>query len=332
MNLALLFRARLNAGDYIINRRTAELLKKYTPMKKCKAYKGWKKIHNVAHLNKHFDGICICGGPALYPYFHSPKIYPLVDDIRQIKIPIYVIGVGLGVYFNKINGYAFTRKSLNTLKYISKYAPISVRDEYAYTVLKRNNIPVVFTGCPVLHYMDEKPTYRKTVKKIAFTPLTNIQNVNRNILIKQNNMLIHEIMRTFPDAKVTVVEHRGAETKVKGGHAHINISGNSLKIKVYKDYDMHIGFRLHGHLYFLSMHKPSYLITFDIRMKGMSASMKTDKSDRYYKHIMKGNDMKVWLSNIVSQSKNGFLQFNDVYKNIEERKKVMIEFLKENIK
>lgn len=41
-------------------------------------------------------------------------------------------------------------------------------------------------------------------------------------------------------------------------------------LKLYRECDLHIGSRLHAHLYFLSLRKPSFLTYVDDRMLGFS--------------------------------------------------------------
>ena len=57
------------------------------------------------------------------------------------------------------------------------------------------------------------------------------------------------------------------------GFEVINAAYEMKKISFYKEFDLHIGYRVHGHLDFLSRRKPSLLINEDGRGLGMVKSM-----------------------------------------------------------
>lgn len=111
----------------------------------------------------------------------------------------------------------------------------------------------------------------KNIKKIVFTPAAN------PIYCYQSMYLLKKLKEKFNDAEILVSFHRGLEgsqRKIAKFAKNLNIEiydahGAAFKLGIYDDFDLHIGYRVHAHIYFLSMRKPSYLIMEDSRGYGI---------------------------------------------------------------
>jgi hypothetical protein len=51
------------------------------------------------------------------------------------------------------------------------------------------------------------------------------------------------------------------------------------RIAFYRDMDLHVGYRVHAHVFFQAAHKPSFLLQEDTRGLGMSRALELDGSD-----------------------------------------------------
>ena len=89
-----------NAGDYLIKLRGKKLLEEFRPDREVVDYNAWEKFdqERLDEVNSS-KALVLLGGPALQSHMR-PIIYPMVDDLNEIKVPIAKIGIG----WNSING------------------------------------------------------------------------------------------------------------------------------------------------------------------------------------------------------------------------------------
>lgn len=144
------------------------------------------------------------------------------------------------------------------------------------------------TGCPVWYdteHLGEKMKIPDEINKIVFTTPAN------KIYLNQSMNVIELLAELFNDAKKYCSFHRGIEedeytSKSKElfykkiadeaeHHGFIvkNTSYDTNKLDFYQDCDLHVGYRVHGHLYFLAHRLPSILIEEDGRGRGANESL-----------------------------------------------------------
>ena len=160
------------------------------------------------------------------------------------------------------------------------------------------------TGCPVWYDLPSigKEVKKGEIKNIVFTTPASIRH------IWQNTKLLKMTRKTFPDARIVMTFHRGIwpdkHTSLKSGTGYLimcflakllvrkveirDVAYDLDRIDFYKDFDYHLGYRVHAHLYFLSKRLPSLLINEDGRGVGMVSSLNgeilnVDDSDLYNK-------------------------------------------------
>lgn len=281
-----------NIGDFLITERCGQLLKHHRPEHELIQLPHWKSLEEHIDLVNESSAIIINGGPGFQPHFY-PGIYKLMPNLKDIEVPIIPMGLGWkgvpGDYLT-LKNYRFSQKSMNALNRISNEVElISCRDYLTKEALKRNGINnVSMTGCPVWYDLDsigkniERP---KEIKKLVFTPAQD------HVFRLQSIKILKMLKGMFPDSELYCSFHRGIEADeftskadeknnmaIKReadelGYNVVDASYNLDKIKFYDGCDLHVGYRVHAHLYFLSKRKTSILLHEDGRGRGVSESL-----------------------------------------------------------
>jgi len=292
--------AKKNVGDFLITDRAIALLQYFASEYDFIIRPSWRKLEDVEFVNNS-KGIIILGGPAFHMNMY-PGVYKLVDNLEALKVPIYVLGGGWsGKPGDEITEklYQFTNSSRELLNKIENtYAGISCRDYPTERVLKNNDYNnITMTGCPAWYDLNSigKPfSPPKTIRKIVFTPPQNILYYNQSIKVLQF------IRKRYHTAETIVSFHRGlgkvdqytsetdaqntikiADAAVKMGAKVVDVSYNVNKIKFYEECDLHIGYRVHAHIYFSSKRLPSILIHEDGRGNGVTETLNSPGINAY---------------------------------------------------
>ncbi len=278
-----------NAGDYLITAKCRELLKKERPDHDLVQYGRWESLEDKLDVINQSQALILMGGPAVAPDFY-PNIYKLTKNLDDIKVPIVPMAVGWNNKKPNFDGmleFSFNQQSLPLLKrFAQNGVGISVRDSYTASILRRQGLDNVYlTGCASWYSPADFNQYIDRdyqVKSIAITPAQDARYAN---LSKQ---LMKKVQEIYPQADIVVAFHRGigkiddhTDADDARNTADLAEFAQSLGMRVedlsysfdhyqkYDDIDMHIGFRVHGHLYFLSHRKPSILVNEDGRGKAM---------------------------------------------------------------
>lgn len=141
------------------------------------------------------------------------------------------------------------------------------------------------TGCPAWYRLDLIENLHLREKNFLTNPEPVImvsdpafpQNVN------YMRVVLKTIHTAYPDARIKVLLHRGITdynkwmisklSQLKMHYEIENISGSSEGFKQYDSCDLHVGFRVHAHIYNLSMGTPSILINEDARGNGVNDAL-----------------------------------------------------------
>ena len=193
------------------------------------------------------------------------------------------------------------------------------------------------TGCPVWYSLPDigKSGKKSEIKRIVVTTPAGKH------LWKQSNQVLKAVKQQFPNAEIIYSFHRGifpgAGTPPRQGLSYIamsilgmiqgakiiDVSYNLDKIKFYDECDLHIGYRVHAHLYFLSKRIPSLLINEDGRGLGMTESLGQEDLN------INQPDLIDRLNQMISNHKSSnFNWFDKVYKQFDTHFEVMKGFLK----
>lgn len=366
----LLTGAKKNLGDFLIVHKCKELLTNHTGSNDFLELKRWEPLEpNLEKINK-TKAVIICGGPGYASHFY-PNIFPLTKKLTDIKVPIIPFGLGwCGQPMNYPERFRFTGKSLKALRFIHDSCSMSsCRDVITKNILNRYGFKnVIMTGCPVwydLQSLGKGFTPPSLVCKVA---LSFAQNP---IYYQLNIKLLKGIANLYSQCKQKVeliaVFHRGIQQDKHTnqqdasylqklikfcenyGYRVLDASYDVSKGDIYKECDVHIGFRVHAHLYCLSMRKPSFLLWEDGRGKGASESLGTRDFSAVQKwypfHLHKlitellfqfrvHNPLVInskSIDNIINylneQQNNSFSAFKDIGKIIDNHFKIMQSFL-----
>lgn len=296
MKFSVLSGAYINAGDFLIVDRSIKLLKNIYKECEIKVYERRKPLKQYLNEINKSDALIIAGGPAYMPNVY-PNIIPLVENLDEIKTKIVTLGLGwCGEYVNNkyiYNDYKFTEDTKKLLRrLLEDNENLSCRDWYTARVLKENGFSnVVMTGCPAWYDLNciNSCKIKKEVnipfKKICVSDPAKTQNAVQAI------QLVKYLKEKFKDANITFVFHRRDNKKIESseksektydiineemkrmGVQTVNISGSAEAFSIYDDCDLHIGFRVHAHIYNLSHRNLSLLIEEDGRGAGVNQAL-----------------------------------------------------------
>ena len=128
--------SKKNVGDYLIRDRAYELINNYAPSHSISQLEMVGNSLKEEHrdLIKESSAVIIAGGPAYKENFF-PNIYPSLEDILDMDIPIIPLGVGWnGKYLER---FSFTDDSKRMLKKIHSNIRFSgVRDIITKKLIK----------------------------------------------------------------------------------------------------------------------------------------------------------------------------------------------------
>ena len=338
--IVLLSGEKKNIGDFLITERARKLFAHLLD-DEIIILDRFKNLESDIDLINSARFLVLCGGPAYASDIYK-GIYPLVNDLRKIKVPIIPFGLGWCGRPSNPNEFRFNADSKMLLDNIhSTIENSSCRDDITASVLKNcgyNN--VTMTGCPVWYDVEsigKEFEIKNSIKKIVFTTAADPK------LIKQTYLLIKSVNKYFPDAEITMSYHRGIfpdkHTTYRATIGYLLMYGvaklvnRKIKIKdvayklekldFYDDCDFHIGYRVHAHLYFLSKRLPSMLINEDGRGKGMVQTMGLPIFNIEDKDVVAKVDRK-----LREYKDNNFDSFIEIGKYIDKQYNVMKGFIK----
>lgn len=295
MKISLLSGAYKNAGDYLIVNRTIGLLKHVNPDCDITVFQRNEALDNKLNEINQTDALVFAGGPA-YSKNVFPKRIPICKSLDDICIPVYTIGVGWHGHISSnrlvYSGYKFSQDTKEYISWLGKDASLSCRDWYSVKVLKNNGFKnTIMTGCPAwydiknIRHCTLKNDIQIPFKKICISDCGNPANLNQSFEI------VKYIRDKYPKSSIVYVFHRGINadkhtdestalhyksfTKrlTELGVNYKDISYSSDGFKIYDDCDLHIGMRVHAHIYNLSIRNVSILIEEDGRGTGVDEAL-----------------------------------------------------------
>ncbi|WP_431801168.1 polysaccharide pyruvyl transferase family protein [Halobacillus andaensis] len=276
-----------NSGDDLINKSLIDMLKKL---------KGEEITYDVfsyrdnqlADLTDMHQYKAVLA-PALRPSVErqDQTIFPLkrpllLDKARNHNIPVFAIGAGWGSYpgiFKQAKHQTLDQKDKAQLLYhfgqpgTAAKGWISCRDLTTEILLKNNGIQCKGTtgDCALfdVNKIGRKAKLPKVIKSIAVSLPHNQQHWEATY------QLALELKNTYScPIYLTVHGYYGEFSNIVNSnwnHNHfmiMDLSGGARNLSFYETIDVHIGFRLHAHIWFLRNRKPSLLIAEDGRGMG----------------------------------------------------------------
>ena len=346
MKIALLHGAKINAGDFLIKKRTEELLKFFYPKALIFEYFRNESIEQYMNQINECDIVILAGGPLL---IKGLKNFPLLSEYKKIKRPIIALGLGWFGQDSSVDhvyGYMLNEETKNLISKCSKYSFIGCRDYYSVDILRNIGIDKTkMTGCPAWYYLPEiwnddlKFSGLKNVKKICISDAARVDD-------KGVELSIIEFVRKFfgEDIEIAYVMHRDDwlefdEFKHELAKYNVNmqyISNSEDGFSIYDDCDIHIGFRVHAHIYNLSKRKYSILIEEDGRGNGVDDTLGLPRI-KAYKTVMVNNEIHKVPNNlakyqledcIMDYEFNDYIRLRNAFKLMAQYFNVMSDFIK----
>ncbi|OOE47603.1 hypothetical protein BZG11_15455, partial [Salinivibrio kushneri] len=203
----------------------------------------------------------------------ATKQYPYIKKLLSSNIPLYVISAGTAVPINVIDKAITSGLSLETKKCLQDL------DKKAVVFGTRGYLSQLFmekVGSKRSHFTGDIAFYDKKWSEQAFRVGYSIKKIvisdphYAGKYINALEKLVDEISETFPKAELTIALH-GNESIARKFAENRNISYKRIYedkqdgLNIYDDADLHVGFRVHGHVSMLKRRKYSYLLEQDGR-------------------------------------------------------------------
>jgi hypothetical protein len=212
-----------------------------------------------------------------------PSLYRLFSDLDRLP-EFYPVGCSFQhpiASQKSFDTYEYNRETIDFLQFIVKRSgPLPCRDQLIVDMLQRYDIPALYSGDLVLfdkNYLNTLFTPPETVESVVFT-------IQHHAKYREQSFKVLEVIRDqFPEAKKYVSFHSKvgpypreiADFAVGMGFDELHLYGDASNLDIYDNIDLHIGYRLHGHISFLRRRKPSVLLVEDARSFGFARTQGT---------------------------------------------------------
>lgn len=318
INIILLGGAYKNSGDYLIEKRAHGLIREVFPLAHIDRIARNEISSNIEMINKH-DVAVFIGGPLLM--LDLDGYLPLDNCINDIRIPMMLLGVGwYGRYGGDsfVNHYVFSPKTYKFLEKVDNEGfGIGCRDLHSFRCLKNQGFKNAFlTGCPAWYNLDKidslnVSSHHEGFKKIVVSDPA--KPYNRSSM---KDVVLY-LKQRYPQAEIHVVYHRGKTTSSFNNIDCVavhDIAGSSDGFSIYDDCDLHVGFRVHAHIYNLSLRNKSVLIEEDGRGAGVNEILGLPSIKAYNDGLQFQNRIANLLYRKLDYSKNrGLVNDLDCY-------------------
>ena len=286
MTVYLTHGVKKNVGDALIHSRARKLWAHVAPETKLVSIPRWEQTE----LPGDAELLVLCGGPGLTPRMVE-GVFPVARTALEQGVPIAGLALGWqGIPKRNPGSFAMTARSVSTLRAVSDAgSPISVRDDVTREIAEQFGIGAVRTGCSawysVPHLGAEPDPGPADPRTVVYTTPAQRANTRESIAV------MRMLRRRFPDARLIAAFHRGirpdahttrrqsvplvaqaAAARALGFEAH-DVAYDLERIGFYEDVDLHVGYRVHAHLDFVSRRRPSVLVSEDGRGFGQTATL-----------------------------------------------------------
>jgi len=299
-----------NAGDFLIKHRAFNLFKTLRPDRDIIDFNEWEEIDDdrLEIINK-AQALILLGGPGIVYNMYPNGAYKLRENLDDITVPIVTMGVGWkdpqGDWKNTYR-YKLSSESIKLLDKIdtSGYSS-SVRDYHTLNVLQiKGYKSFIMTGCPAYYDQDYINKYYSysDITRVAFS--LGVSFINNTLMEKQMKSIILRLQELYSSLEVVFHHSLDKDTieKVYGKNdsehylrhkefaiwlnyhniKYVDISGSAKNlIDYYSKIDLHIGYRVHAHIFMNSVSKYSVLLNEDGRGKGVDKVLGGTTIDAY---------------------------------------------------
>ena len=300
-----------NAGDFLIKYRAKKLFESNRPHRDIIDYNAWEVIdEKKLEVINQSKCLILMGGPALQKNMY-PDVYKLPTNLDEIKVPITTMGIGWKSPRGNWKDTFEYPLSITTMKLLDRIKADglkgSVRDFHTLNSLEAKGYDnFLMTGCPAyydLENIEKEMVFPKEIDRIAFS--LGVSFIENRSMERQIKTQILSLKERFKDKVLEVVFHHSLDKQVfmqahGSKHKHnkrhnefavwlnkqkinyVDISGSAENlINYYSNVDLHIGYRVHAHIFMNSVKKLSLLISEDGRAKGSKSAINGMVVDGY---------------------------------------------------
>ena len=274
-----------NAGDHLIGLRAKKLLETFVDADVINMDR--KQTIDYELLNS-ARMVLLTGGPALQPAVF-PDVYNL--DLSKINVPVTMFGLGWKAGLGKTVGeFAFKPDASVFLDSLAQQElPVSARDFSSAELLKTKGFSeVLMTGCPAWYEIEKIEADYDLPAEINSVVLTAPAVPNQQML-----KIAKDIKKQFPKAEKTLLFQSGFSSTHSKKSVEYSKTLNRFRSKlaragwqvvssesevtkmmsVLTEADLHVGYRVHSHLFMLSQRKASLLIAEDARGESQNKTL-----------------------------------------------------------
>lgn len=277
--ICLMGGAVVNAGDFLLEKRSYDLIRHFIPDSEITVLNRVKEDYSnkVDHLNS-FDAIIFAGGPLYRPGLYRHQI-PFVHRslLKNVNTPIFFMGGGIKGSVYRISYSELDKEFLNKGE-----CCLSCRDIYTYRFLRHQGFKALMTGCPAWYDLDcINSVDISKFKDDQFGKICVSEPANDSNLPLLVGLLKH-LRDKYPSSEIVLVNHREVKHELKiefdellkkDNISFANIAGSVDGFSVYDNCDLHVGFRVHAHIYNLSKRNQTILFSEDIRGAGVNQTL-----------------------------------------------------------
>lgn len=294
MHILLLSRPVINAGDYLFTAKSLEAFERLSPQTVVETGHISDKFE-LSYLNG-FTAVVAAGGPLYDNRFLTEEAFPVIKYAGSMVPKLHFMSngwYGSDAGTSSLNNYRFENNVLTNLKLIQERGgTFSCRDFISEYVLRNNGINnVTMTGCTAWYDYASldvlKPIYHEKIKKVIISDQGITKSSDRwGWKYTQMAEVIKLLKRMFSDAELVFTFNGGIHTKYSEAFnlricdllnanniSFYDISGSKEGFSLYDQADLHVGFRMHSHIYCMSKRIPSVLISEDARGIGFNTAV-----------------------------------------------------------
>lgn len=322
-----------NVGDHLITHSLIQMLRRRSP----------KFMPKVLFREESLDGFSdgsvrsiIAPGFSVLDETY-PKLFGLYTDPGRLK-NFYPIGCSFQHTLPSFTAFEEQRYGEQTLNFlrmvVARSGPLPCRDQLIVDMLLRNGVDAMYCGDLAI-YDEARINTRFSAPAEITSVVFTIQHHDR--FDSQSFDLLRLIKERFGKARLFIAFHskpNKRSLKVSAfaaglGFEPLLLSGDVENLRVYDAIDLHIGYRLHGHIAFLRRRKPSVLLVEDARSFGLANTTGTAVGcfDALSMATMIGDEsvpVRV-MEYVEAQMGNGFSDYPSVFDFVDTTYKKVIE-------
>jgi len=273
-----------NVGDQLITKASIKILKNNLD-KKIKFNVHFRKEEfssRIEYLNNH-DAIILFGFPILESDTR-PRRYRIAENLDNVDPPIIPIGAihkffpGTEEELGKRVLQSSTRSFLDRVVANCSDGKVPVRTDWVGQVLRQNGYDTILTGDPA--WYDPETVGREfhkpeTINRLIFTP------PHSRLYVEQARELLNRLGDRYKEADRRMVlqsapmdvDRELYEPAREAGFKIYYASHDTTNLEIYRESDLHVGYRKHGHLAHLRWRRPSVVLAEDSRAAGLNSTL-----------------------------------------------------------